>query len=1139
MKISKTLVILACALTAIVSCKKATLVEPYPRNFGEEYLTVSEDSLDFIGRGGSQSVTISSNYDGEILTDDCPWITPTAGKYPGDTREFRLVLTAEKNLSGEDREGDLIVKGPTISYTVHVSQPAYIRPEIPETITTAEEFKEFFEDLATYVESDETIRLGASIDMGELTITKSAEYFNGTFDGGKNTVSNLKANGPLVVTNNGKICNLVIGEGSKITPLPTTEDIYIASIAGKNYGTIEACENRAEIEISGERTAKTYIGGMAGYSYAGSLITKCVNRGEIRFVPENATANAYIGGMSGYSYGDVTYNDNYGPITCEPAAFTAVYHIGGIVPRQETGSVTNNKTHKEAKIHTNKKSKSDKSYIGGCIGRIEGTPLPATGFNEVYCDIDIQLTVECYIGALQGWQAKVEKGASSITTLFEGSIVNSNISAYTAGSASNGNNPCKSAGFVTGRFSGQSGKETLHYGNADQPIKVSGSLTCLKNGTKLVASSGDYKALLDGDGSKTSVNNGAVPEADYNTIKYEVVGDGQTGPSEDLVVTLDPIKLGISENGGATEFIFKANYDATIETEAEWISFAAEEDVKTVVIPVSDGEHTVAVYVAENPTTVVREGKVSIKLPMGTYKEITIVQEGQKDIDPYIIVSADTLRPAPAGEAVTLGVTANFDGTVTTEADWITINPEALVGDETKQTITITASKNNAEGAAYREAAVVISVKDLLDTVIIAQDKFVYIPKTEIATTADFMDFVTYGADPELYPADFTVKLTADIDLSGKTLDPIANYIGTFDGQGHSLKNWACDGPLFAKINGEGAAVKNLVIANSCSVKLKFEKATANGTNYCLGIICGDVLNGTIDGCINNAKVELATNGTGAEAIFLGAIAGRTSKSMLVKNCVNNGDVTVTTTSAVSKGYRVAGVVAGSNGNIENCTNNGNVELSPASITGGNFHVGGVSAYLANNNDQVMTGCVNNGKVSFTPAEVTGIADSYVGGLLAYLNGAILVGKTASFRDCKNFGDVYSSVNKELVAVGGLLGWVKAGDPDNPNIYLQNSVVNCNVTAGFASVDGTATNPCQSAGIVIGRVKQSSGAASVTATCGTVEEPVKVAGSVTMIGGSTVTATATNYLELIKGSGFADTNNKFHFNGVYEAVTKE
>lgn len=1137
MKISKTLVILACALTAIVSCKKATLVEPYPRNFGEEYLTVSEDSLDFIGRGGSQSVTISSNYDGEILTDDCPWITPTAGKYPGDTREFRLVLTAEKNLSGEDREGDLIVKGPTISYTVHVSQPAYIRPEIPETITTAEEFKEFFEDLATYVESDETIRLGASIDMGELTITKSAEYFNGTFDGGKNTVSNLKTNGPLVVTNNGKICNLVIGEGSKITPLPTTEDIYIASIAGKNYGTIEACENRAEIEISGERTAKTYIGGMAGYSYAGSLITKCVNRGEIRFVPENATANAYIGGMSGYSYGDVTYNDNYGPITCEPTAFAAAYHIGGIVPRQETGSVTNNKTHKEAKIHTNKKSNSDKSYIGGCIGRIEGTPLPATGFNEVYCDIDIQLTVECYIGALQGWQAKVTKGASPITTLFEGSIVNSNISAYTAGSATNGNNPCKSAGFVTGRFSGQSTYETLHYGNADQPIRVSGSLTCLKNGTKLVASSGDYKALLDGDGSKTSVNNGAVPEADYNTIKYEVVGDGQTGPSEDLVVTLDPIKLGISEKGGATEFIFKANYDATIETEAEWISFAAEEDVKTVVIPVSDGEHTVAVYVAENPTTVVREGKVSIKLPMGTYKEITIVQEGQKDVDPYIIVSADTLRPAPAGEAVTLGVTANFDGTVTTEADWITIDPEALVGDETEQTITITASKNNAEGAAYREAAVVISVKDLLDTVIIAQDKFVYIPKTEIATTADFMDFVTYGADPELYPADFTVRLTADIDLSGKTLDPIANYIGTFDGQGHSLKNWACDGPLFAKISG-AAAVKNLVIANSCTANLKFENAFKDGKNYCIGIICDDVKEtATVEGCTNNAALTMVT--FGAEPTMVGAISGRTDETAAIKSCVNNGSFSIKPTEEVTNFYRIGGIVGGSNGSVYDCSNTAALEFAPSKLSS-NCFLGGVVGYLGKRVN--LTGCVNTGTITFNPADASTMAQSDIAGVIAYLDGPVKSAEGNSVSDLKNFGNVVSTAANELAAVGGLIGWANAGD--GTNHLLENSIVNCNITANFATPEGkVSNNPCASAGLIIGRVAVKNGADNVTGVIGTVEIPVKVAGIITMQGGSAVEANSTNFKDLSHGSllvtKYESDSAKLTINAAYEAVTKE
>ena len=1137
MKLNKLFIILTTVFSLLaISCQKSELKEPYPRNVGEEYLNVSETEMEFLGRGGSLTYTVDASYDGTMLAPD--WVTLTANAFPGDTRKFKVTAKAEVNKTGADRTGEVTISTPNLTKTIKVSQPAYNRPNIPNPIKSADDFIEFLTN-APYVEENEVITIDGNIDLKDKTIA-AAEYFNGVLDGQGNSIVNLKAGCPLFTTLNqvAVIRNLTVAASSSYTVATGDAEVFFAPFAGRNNGTIENCENDAPITITGAGTQKVYAGGIAAWGEENSTVKNCRNKGEIKFAPEAESANAYIGGIVAYSYGNVDYNQNYGPIVGEPASFSAVYHIGGITSRQEHGSLTHNINHKEAYISTNDKSSSSKSYVGGIVGRIEGTPLPPTGFNETYADIYFAPKVESYVGALQGWQAKVEIGASAITTLFEGSIVNSNITAYTKGKGQYGNNPCLSAGFVTGRFSGQSGKETLHYGNDANPIRVSGSITSLQTGEKVTASSGDFVALLDGDGSKSSVNTGAVPEADYNTIKYAVVGDGQTGPAEELIVTTDNVKVEVPMEGGKASFIFKANYDATLQTADDWLSFSETEAEVEKVLPASEAEQTVDIFAAENTKTTDREGKVSIKLPMGSYKEVTVLQPGNKTLPAELSVEGKELEALPEGSDVTFKVTANYDAAITTECDWLTIKQPTVKGDYTAQTVTVTAIANDASEAVDRMGTVTVTVKDKVETVTISQKKFTFTPKEEIASVKDFTDFMKYGGNADLYPAGFNVKLTTDIDLKGVALERIATFVANFDGQGHSLKNWACDGPLFGQING--GVVKGIVIDSSCSVKFKYENSTANSSNHCLGIICGDVLKGTIDGCINNAKVELATNGTGAEAIFLGAIAGRTSASMLVKNCVNNGDVVVKTNSAVSKGYRVAGIVAGSNGNIENCTNNGNVELSPASITGSNFHVGGVSAYLAKNNDQVMTGCVNNGKVSFTPAEVTGIAQSYVGGLLAYLDGPILVGvegNTASFRDCKNFGDVYSSVNNELVAVGGLLGWQKSGNANN--IHLQNSVVNCNVTAGFASVDGTATNPCQSAGIVIGRVALSGGAANVTATCGTVEEPVKVAGSVTMIGGSTVTATATNYLELIKGSGFADTNNKFKFYGKYEVVTKE
>lgn len=1130
MKLNRIFIYLAAALSlSAVSCvKESPEIVTYPRNEGEEYLSVSVDTLSFLGRGNTLQFSVEASYDGTIEGAD--WVTLTSREFPGDKRAYTFSATVEANSTGADRKEILTVSTPNITKTIVVLQPAYNRPAIPEVIKTGAEFKTFLEELAPFVETGETITIGGTIDMEGLEVVP-AEYFNGILEGDGNRIVNMKASCPLITRNNGTICNLTIDESCAFTMVPASSDVYLAPFTAQNYGVVESCENDADITISGDYSVKTYAGGITAYTYDGSTVKNCTNKGEIKFIPTSSSANAYLGGITGYSYGNVDHNDNYGPITCEPVAMTGAYFMAGISPRHQTGSITYNVNHKEATIYANK-LKGAKSYVGCIIGYLEGHP--SCGYNECYNDLDFRVTTESYVGGLQGWQAKVEDADA---TLFEGSIVNCNIKAHTAGKGANGTNPCNSAGFVTGRFSGQSGKKTLHYGTADKPIRVSGSITCLANNTKLVASAKAYTDLLDGDGSKSSVNLGAVPEADYNTIQYEVVGDGQTGPSEELIVTTDPIKLEVPMTGGKTSFIFKANYDATVSTSADWISFSESEAVAEKVIPAADGEQTVEIFAAANSSAQDREGKVSIALPMGSYKEITISQPGNKVLDPTVAVSQESFTAQPAGDALSFTVTSNYDATITSDSEWLTVSPATTKGGDAARTVNVTVAKNNGADAALRNGTITVSVsnfdspaKTVTKTIAVSQEKFVYIPKTEIATVDDFMDFVEYGADAELYPSDFVVKLTADIDLKGKTVKSITPFVATFDGQGHSLKNWTCEGPLFGQVKN---CVKNLVIDSSCKANLKFENAIANGSNKCIGVICGDLLAGSIEGCTNNAAITLATFGT--DPTFIGAMTGRSQASAMVKGCVNNGAITVKPTAAISASYRVAGIVGGSNGNVQDCKNNAPVELSPVDVTGGNHFLGGIAAYLAKNADQTLAGCVNtkNGKVTFNPTTVTSIAQSYVGGVLGYLDGQLKA--DTNFSNDKNFGDVYSSANVETVAVGGLLGWSKAGG--NPNNLLFGSVVNCNVTAGFASTD--AVNPCQSAGLVIGRVALSGEAANVTAVCGSEDQPIKVAGSVTLVGGKTVTADATNFLELCKGAGFADTNNKFHLTAIFEAVTKE
>ena len=67
------------------------------------------------------------------------------------------------------------------------------------------------------------------------------------------------------------------------------------------------------------------------------------------------------------------------------------------------------------------------------------------------------------------------------------------------------------------------------------------------------------------------------------------------------------------------------------------------------------------------------------------------------------------------------------------------------------------------------------------------------------------------------------VVLMADMDMSGvKQFVRIENFQGIFDGKGHAIRNWKTDKGFFG-IVAQGSIVRNLVIAESCMMKVADE----------------------------------------------------------------------------------------------------------------------------------------------------------------------------------------------------------------------------------------------------------------------------------------------------------------------------
>ena len=212
---------------------------------------------------------------------------------------------------------------------------------------------------------------------------------------------------------------------------------------------------------------------------------------------------------------------------------------------------------------------------------------------------------------------------------------------------------------------------------------------------------------------------------------------------------------------------------------------------------------------------------------------------------------------------------------------------------------------------------------------------------------------------------DKTVKLAANIDVSGYDWMPIGdtskNFKGIFDGAGHTIT---------AVIKTVGAAYTGL-----------------------FGYLYGEVCNLTLEGSV----IAQGTRGTG----YAGGIAAYTQDAS-VHNCINRAAVTM-------QGYTfnqyVGGIVGSSSGDlaIKNCLNEGSITVTRSVSGSGENVVGGIAGSCGGS---TVTLCWNKGDVA-----VDSVIDSnYVGGVAA--RGIV--------RDCANFGAVRNSTTGAQSWTGGI-----------------------------------------------------------------------------------------------------------------------
>ena len=236
-------------------------------------------------------------------------------------------------------------------------------------------------------------------------------------------------------------------------------------------------------------------------------------------------------------------------------------------------------------------------------------------------------------------------------------------------------------------------------------------------------------------------------------------------------------------------------------------------------------------------------------------------------------------------------------------------------------------------------------------------------------------------------------KQTADVDMTGVTdWTPINNFNGTYDGDGHCIKNFVYNNASTNKFGlfgylGADSVVKNLTMDKSCSITAR---------SYVGGIAYNS--SGRVENCTNYGKVYAAGEAGQISNLMVGGIV---SSGKYLINCVNYGDVTANPNSSGYSfdGGDTAGGIAATGYVVVGCRNYG-------TVTGGKTIggvVGEISSYGSTSETPlgIIVGCANYGTVN---------AREQAGGLVGELGGIM--------EDCYNL----ATVKVSKTTVGGLVG---------------------------------------------------------------------------------------------------------------------
>lgn len=919
--------------------------------------------------------------------------------------------------------------------------------EDPYLIATAQELVDFRDEVnGSAKKSTSTLcaKLTANIDLSTLgdrdwtpigyyTGYSDCVYYGGTFDGGGFTISGLKIKSTkpyqalFGYVKGGIIKNLTVA-GSVETS--TTSSAYAAGIVG--YGnpvTMEKCTNQVTVNV----TQKGYAAGVVAYAGTGStikgctnqgnisgvgdcvggilatgtgttVISRCINSGEIISTGKPGSYNYSVGGIAGsLSSSTVELCGNTGTVTStlkrtagivgsfggtmtkcfNSGSITGIYASGGIVGgfAAKNASVTDcyNTGSILCNAPTAPYSDSNTKGVGGIVGDPGSTSSADCTVKNCYNAGTITnadaATTDITVGGVIG-----SSSAKNYSGEVAGLITAENCY-YLAANGLNGDGANAEAVGVTSKTA--------------EELKASGMAALL--GGSYIDQAGGYPMLGWQD-----------PNADYTvTFTFSpstaalTVWQGETTyqPGEDGAFHL---KNGTYSYKVEAEERQTEEGTFTVAYGGQSIAVTLKETLYDVVFTTAPADAVLSVTNKDNAAqTPLADGR-TYRLPKsGNPYRYSARAFGYADANgAYTVTGVDdapnVTLDALARQTVTFGAVTAADGkeimpliTVTSK-DWPsqTLTAESsgaylLPNGEYSYTISCSGYKSvrgdfKVEGAAVAIPAVALAVQTAWDG-----ETYTEPPKDTYGT-------YLIGSPDELMWFNQNAKmtdsarLTADIcineDVTADTASlykwtPISNYdkryTGSFDGAGHTVSGLYIVTTSGTKCTamfgyaGTGSMISNLTLADSI----------INGTANYTGGIAGDAYD------MQNCHVLKSVTVTGTQ--YVGGVAGYVDHS--ISKCSNAA--TVTASSSYVGG--VTGYMFGET--MLKCYNTG-------SVTGASS-VGGLTGSIYNNG--TVDSCYNTGAVTATSTK--GIA----GGLLgSFRYGTLRNSYTATAPTAQNAGSV-------------------------------------------------------------------------------------------------------------------------------------